>query len=312
MDWELRGERELAPASFILENQMLEKFYDELKKYDLSRDLSPTAINNLKTLLKQELNKVVAKLRREWHFSNTSKLTKSYRSYKKTGFQKHNAIKSWKLNEVAPSFRKALKRQIKKSAGLIQSLPEEVVNAIVQRLLGALSGGHTSPAKLKEALRITKEFSKANKHVKFVIKDQTKKMISSFDKICAQHFDAIGFEWQTMEDSRVAGDPMGLYPKADDSSKMHGDHYSRNGNFYFYNLPNKWSKAGLLNLGKIRKEKAYAAAIPDGLPGEPIACRCVQHIIYSLEDVPEDYLSDKAKEYLKNKAAKLGSKGLYI
>ena len=277
-----------------------EEFFKELKKYE--GRISKTAGNELKTLYRKIFKKVLLSKFKFWSRSATSKLTKAYRSFIKNGYkEKNHNIRGWRLNNIKPKLQKELKKRINLSVGLISSNSKALESEMDRRFLGFISGENKNA---REVLAPVENLNRKNKQVQMTITDQTRKMVGSFNRIIAEDFKAIAFIWNGREDSREAGNPTGLYPDADDNSTVHGDHWSRNNKLYFFK--DTWViKNGFIN----KKSKDFRwAEFKDGLPSEPINCRCWQYNLYDLEDIYEKYkslVSEKGLEYLAKKGYKL-------
>lgn len=219
-------------------------------------------------------------------------LRHSYKSYTLTGFQKNNkGLKSWRAGELKPLFRKQLRARINDSLMLIKTQNSSRMSILESRFLNWLEikqQDSTTSTSLREMMQVDKTIRKTDKHYNMILSDQTRKMISSFDNIVAEHYKAIGFFWKTRQDNRVVGNPAGKYPKST-VNKMHGDHYERANKFYFYK--NNWAiNKKLINTK--HKDFAYAE-FDDGLPGQPINCRCYAYNIYDISDIPQKFLNTK-------------------
>lgn len=75
------------------------------------------------------------------------------------------------------------------------------------------------------------------------------------------------FVWRTAKDRRVVGRPGGLYPTAKSPDK-HGNHYEREG------LVFELQRQGGALVEVSRGRRIVHSDWDDGLPGEPIQCRC--------------------------------------
>ena len=278
----------------------LQTFIDTILERDKEQKLS----NPSKTLLEKlqrELNSSLKSFLYRNFAQKQAKVLKSLRSaylyYGTKGFAKNNKnLKGWRLNRLKPLLRKQLRERINASLSLIKTLDANRMNVLQTRFLGWLTSQNnegTGQPKLREVMGVEKLIRKNDKHYNMILKDQTRKMIGNFDNIIAEQYNALGFFWKTRRDNRVVGKPSGKNPKG---NKMHGDHYDREGKFYFYKA-NWATKRGLIN--KSHKDFHWAV-FEDGLPGQPINCRCYAYNIYELEDVPRELLSEKGKEYLES------------
>jgi SPP1 gp7 family putative phage head morphogenesis protein len=82
-----------------------------------------------------------------------------------------------------------------------------------------------------------------------IARDQTAKLMSDMARARQEDAGITHYVWRTAGDNRVVGRPGGLYPKG---SRLHGNHWDRDGKVYRWNQPPE-----------------------DGHPGKAILCRCV-------------------------------------
>jgi SPP1 gp7 family putative phage head morphogenesis protein len=90
-----------------------------------------------------------------------------------------------------------------------------------------------------------------------IARDQTSKVNTALMRARCEEIGSEEYIWRTAGDSRVTGNPNGLYP---DGNKTHGNHYARNGNKF------RWAEPP-----------------SDGHPGYAINCRCVAEPIVDIE-----------------------------
>lgn len=274
-----------------------EKFFKELKKYE--GKINKTAQRELKKLYKTIVKSMLKKKFRFWTRLFTQKLTKAYRSYIKDGYKIHNSgIKGWRLDALKPKLKKELKERINTSLSYVSLNSTEIATEMDRRFLGFLSQPEIKNA--KNELSPVSNINRKDKQTQNTIIDQTRKMIGSFDRTVANHYKAIAFIWNGREDKREVGNPTGLYPNADPNSTVHGDHWSRNNKLYFYE--GSWVlKEGYIN----KNSKNFKLAkFKDGMPSEPINCRCWAYNLYDLEDIYEKdktLVNEKGVKYLKSK-----------
>lgn len=257
-----------------------DEIYKELKKYEGT--LSKTAQSNLQSMYNNIVKKIIKKKFRFLTRSATEKLTKAYRQYTKNGFKVRNkGIRGWRLTDLKPKLQKELKKRIYNSISSINLNTFSIINEMNRRFLGFISNEKRSNA--KDELKPMFNINKKDKATKRTITDQTLKMIGSFDRTIADHYKAIAFIWNGREDRKEAGNPTGLYPNVDPNSTVHGDHWARNNKLYFYK--DTWAiKEGLINT----KSKNFKLAdFKDGMPSEPINCRCWAYNLYDLQDIYE-------------------------
>lgn len=278
----------------------LQQFIDIVLERDKEQNLS-NASKTLTEKLQRELNTSLKAFLYRNFAQKQAKilriLRKAYLDYGSKGFLKNNkGLKGWRLNELKPVFRKQLRERINFTLNLVKTQDTQRMSILQSRFLGWLSGQDSEATKkpnLRESLKVEKLIRKNDKHYNMILKDQTRKMISNFDNIVAEHYKALGFFWKTRRDNRVVGNPSGKNPKGNEA---HGDHYDREGKFYFYK--DNWAvRQGLIN--KSSKDFHWAE-FEDGLPGQPINCRCYAYNIYELEDIPKTLLSKKGEAYLES------------
>lgn len=248
--------------------------------------LNAKFLTSYRKLLKSKFN----------HYSSffTSNLRKKYLNFINGGYEERNkGLKGYYINKLKPQFKDELINRINFSLSLIKTQDKKTMEQLSERFLNWLNNETMQGNKesLAQTLSIHKTQQKNDKHYKFILKDQTQKMFTSFDNIIANEYKAIGFYWRTRRDKRVVGNPSGLYPKVIDE-EAHGNHYKRAGKFYFYENT-QYLKQGLFDKGKIEYAK-----FNDGMPGAPIGCRCYAENVYNIEDVPSEYLTKKGKQYL--------------
>lgn len=219
-------------------------------------------------------------------------LRRSYKHYYTSGFELTNkGLKSWKVDTLKPAFRKQLRERINDTLLLIKTQNSSRMSILEARFLNWLDSkkqDSTTSVSLRESMKVDKTIRQVDKHYRMILSDQTRKMIGNFDHIVAEHYQAIGFFWKTRQDNRVVGNPSGKYPKST-ANKMHGDHYERANKFYFYK--DTWALKQQL-IDTKHKDFAYAE-FEDGLPGQPINCRCYAYNIYDLDDVPKKFIKGR-------------------
>lgn len=233
-------------------------------------------------------------LRLQMYFKSLLKRRNSYfKTYFRRGFnnyKKHvldrHKLRSFKLSDLNPIFARNFKAQSEISLSLISNRTQEDVLKLKNRFidwvtLKQVGGDH---ARLSEMIKLPKD-----KHTRFLLKDQLNKMVSHFDREISEYYGgALAFQWNTMGDKRVVGDPAGLYPKAY-NKETHGNHYARAGKWYY----NPSKKAFLQKHTHISKFADSYNGITDGMPGIPIGCRCYAYYIYDLRDLPKNMVKSQ-------------------
>lgn len=278
----------------------LTKIENILRKFEGST-IPPKFLEELEESLACQLQKATnSKLKA---FSNriSNNLDRVFRRYLDTYHKRHRGLQGWRtIPELRGSMRQELRSRIRLSLSLIKSQNEKTMNLIKSRFLGFLSSDRERP--LREFLQISKSNKKEDRHLRFVLRDQTTKMLGNFDNLVAKKYNAYGFVWENMKDRRVAGYGKSRSEKAKlDKSKTHGDHDSRGGKLYLYE--DSW----ILKEGLVKANKLPLAKFNDGLPGQPIGCRCWAHNLYDLLDIPKitglsesEIFTQKGRDYIES------------
>lgn len=150
---------------------------------------------------------------------------------------------------------------ITENIALIRSMPDEYYfgtvgkdgkrrrDGIIHAVLDDYAGVGFPDGSKSLAGRIQNLTGIAKERASFIARDQTAKLNGVLAE--ARHTDAgvTHYVWRTAGDRRVVGTPGGLYPNG---SRLHGNHYERNGKIY------SWKKPPV-----------------DGPPGQAIGCRCI-------------------------------------
>lgn len=222
-------------------------------------------------------------------------VNKGYSSFLKEAQSNHKGITKASINDLKPKFRKEIEDRVKISFNLMKNQEDELKQKIASRFINWVSidskevrGNTTSKQSLLNFLDFAKENSIAEDHAKFILQDQTRKMIANLDDLVARENNAIGGIWHNRQDRRVVGNPQGIYPHAE--SKAHGNHWEREGKFYIFK--DSWA----YQKGYVKGE--LYDNLEDGGVGVAIGCRCRLEFIYDLRDVPYENLTKKGKEFI--------------
>ena len=243
-------------------------------------------------MLRNEIAKYFSSQNKDLLVSQT--LKRAYSDfYTKEGFKKTNkGISKLKLSDLRQDFKKELDKKITISFNLIKNKENEIKQKLASRFINWLTidseevrGKTTSKQSLLNFLDFAKENEIAEEHAKFILKDQTRKMVCAFDLLIAEANGAIGGFWKNRGDRRVVGNPNGFYPQG---NKTHNDHWNRDGVFYIY-------KDGWAYQKGYVKGSLYEN-LEDGGVGVAIGCRCRMENVYDLRDVPKEILTKKGKE----------------
>ena len=269
--------------------KQLQKELAELRKNGQLRNMDPWKLEALKRKVNEAVESYVRQRFNAYENFFTTQFRRNYLYQKQNRLLENNiGLKSYKLNQLNPKFEQAYKAANWASLNLIKSQGEDVKNKLKHRFYDwiTLSAVGQDKAKLREMTKVPKSEGR----VKFILKDQTNKIAANMDNIIAKEYQAIAFQWKTRNDNRVVGKPGGINPGK--GSKQHGDHWSRRDKWYYY--PNTWAtKGSFLNKDKFA---GCVTDITDGLPGQPIGCRCRAKNYYELIDLPKELLSDRAKK----------------
>lgn len=262
------------------ELEVLRDDLDEMRKDGLFDNPSPSFMQKMQSRISLVLKNTFKKLWNKESRWFTSSFRGNYLDYKKSLQIRNVGIKGYKLEDLNPIFANLYKTRLQSSLDLIKTQNQENLLKLKRRFLDwTTQAEFRNKEDLKEATKLP-----SNKRTRFILRDQSNKMSASLDNIVAEKYGAICFEWKTRNDNRVTGKPGGLYPKINDDSPNHGDHWSRRGKFYYYsNLPQEVKdKLNLKNFAGSDK------SLKDGVPGVPYGCRCWGKNYYDIDDLPEE------------------------
>lgn len=222
-------------------------------------------------------------------------VNKGYSSFLKEAQSNHKGITKASIKDLKPKFRKEVEDRVKISFNLMKNQEEELKQKMASRFINWVTidskdvrGNTTSKQSLLNFLDFAKENGIAEDHAKFILKDQTRKMIANLDDLVAKENNAIGGIWHNRGDRRVVGNPQGIYPHSE--TKAHGNHWDREGKFYVFK--DSWA----YQKGYIKGE--LYENLEDGGVGVAIGCRCRLEFIYDLRDVPYENLTARGRELI--------------
>lgn len=278
------------------------KFLENENKLGHLNSMSKSKQLALQRLINKNLNAYSKKLLTKWLKKTNTSLKRFYNRYLKSGYIDNNkGISIYKIKQISPVLIKEYKQRNLESVNLITTQSPATIEKIKQRMWNWIyEKGDTnklSSTSLRESVKASNLIAKQDKHFSFILNDQMHKMRGNLDAIIAKELNAIAFVWRTRQDRRVVGNPSGFYPHPS-NPKMHGNHFERKDKLYFYH--NTWAiKQGLIDT----KAKGFMwADFEDGMPSVPIGCRCYANNIYALNMLPDKFLTDKGKEYIKDNA----------
>lgn len=265
----------------------------EKNKDGLLRDPSPSYSLKLEKDINSSIKEVVRSLYRGDFDFFSVRFRKAFKKIKKEIPKRNVGIASYKLKDLNPKFEKAYKVASLNSLRLIKTQNEETMVKLRRRFADWMSVQNSGGKNIKLE---EKDILPDSKHMRFILRDQTNKLSANIDNIVAKEYEAIAFQWKTRNDNRVVGKPGGKYPDTNKQDKTHGNHWDRRDKFFYYAAT--WAtKAKLLELDEFVSSNR---AIPDGMPGVPIGCRCWAKNYYRLADLPAELISERGKEYLKH------------
>lgn len=186
---------------------------------------------------------------------------KMYRRAKKkflSQFEKQVGIDILKkLSEKG--LRDSFEKQVAENVDLIKSIPTKYFSQIRSMVIRSTTGGFQYDGGLQKAIMdmtgVTRD------RASLIARDQSMKSVSTFTRLRFQNLGSRKYIWHNSRDRRVAGNPNGLYPDVDPKSKVHGDHWKREGKIFEWDNPP-----------------------PDGNPGMGINCRCYAEPIFEFEE----------------------------
>ncbi len=145
------------------------------------------------------------------------------------------------------------------NASLVTKMSQEYIDRIQRAVLdNYLTGKYVgNGGVLKELGRIS---GITKKRAKLIARDQSNKIHGTVTRLQAQATGSAGYEWNNVRDERVRGNPSGKYP----NSKY--NHWDRDGEYFLWK-PMK-------NPPISPNGKPFRQPPKDGMPGEPINCRC--------------------------------------
>lgn len=186
------------------------------------------------------------------------------------------------IEKIRPQLRAELDRRIMASANLIKLNREEAIDKTVRRFQGWATslpiGGSAEPEKAEAKKAIRKSVAGLPFTERRVLIDQGHKLGAAINATIAEGDGAIAAKWHS--NYRQAG-----YDYRD-------THKHRDGDVYL--LRESWAKsAGLVKTGSA----GYADTITQ--PAEEPYCRCRFEYIFHLRQLPDDMLTSKGREKLK-------------
>lgn len=151
-----------------------------------------------------------------------------------------------------PEISDAISIGLWQTTNLIKTIPDDYFGSIAQAVADNFYGKPLPEGRsLLQQVQFLGGVSK--KRAGVIARDQTQKMRGNLDQVRQRAIGSEEYIWRNSKDNRVVGKPGGLYPPKPglDRSKVHGNHWEREGKTFRWNDPP-----------------------PDGHPGQGIQCRC--------------------------------------
>lgn len=146
----------------------------------------------------------------------------------------------------SPAIAEELEFAKLRNTQLIESIPEEHWGRVTQAIADNFEGRSFDEGSLTKRLQKIGKIS--DSRAKLIARDQTAKLSTDLARIRQEDAGIDSYLWRNSQDTRVVGNPGGLYPKG---NAHHEDHWSREGQEFRWDSPPS-----------------------DGHPGQPIQCRC--------------------------------------
>jgi hypothetical protein len=196
--------------------------------------------------------------------------------------RRHPGVSAYTLQQLRPQLHAELSRRVAANLGLIKLNREEAVRKATHRFRGwatsVPAGGSDTVERREQQQEIRKSLSQLGFADRRVIIDQTAKLNASISATVALNGDAIGAVWHSHK-----------YQAGYDGRP---EHDARDGVFYL--VRDSWAqRSGLVKA----KDGRYTDSVeqPAMLP----FCRCHWEWTYSIRSVPDDFMTDRGREALR-------------
>lgn len=287
--------------------QLLFEFAESLTKKDKLNTATALQVDRLLSTYRNITDKEIKEFIRKLTPDLQALYRNVYYKFKKDGYKRyHSGVKAYRINDLSPDYRKEVQNAVDNSIGLIKTQNAEFIQVVQNRIRnwstiptpetrGQVPGSKEDIIQsLSKYLKATPKRYDTKEHRDFILRDQSKKLISAMNNITAKKGGAIGFIWHNRRDKKVVGNPAGLWPNP---TRLHGDHWDREKKFYI--LSNSWAfKRGLI---KKTKNVILDIDLKDGIAGVAPGCRCWTEYIYNIEDIPvkdKSCITKKGYEYI--------------
>ena len=156
----------------------------------------------------------------------------------------------------------AVNSAVTANVGLIRTLADNHWSRVIEAVTGNYQGKVFAEGSLTQRLARIGRISQVQ--ARLIARDQTAKLASDLNAIRQQDAGIQRYRWRNVQDQRVVGNPVGLYPEGNEA---HGDHWGREGEEYRWDSPPE-----------------------DGHPGQAILCRCAAEPVIDLDELDATYV----------------------
>lgn len=158
-----------------------------------------------------------------------------------------------------------LKASILENSELITNMSNDymkkIKSAITKNYQSAVFEG--KGGLIKELMRVSRV---AEKRAAMIARDQTNKINASITRVRAENLGSVGYQWDTVDDERVRGNPNGKYSNVSSAR----NHWKREGKYFLWS---DWT--GSSKTRPIAPDgKPFRDPPAEGNPGIPVNCRC--------------------------------------
>lgn len=251
----------------------------ELKENGMLDNLSEQGFESVSRSISSRLNEYFSNIfAKQANYFKTN-FRKAFNYHRDKGLeQNHKGISRFTLDKLGSRFQNLYMTQNLASVELIKSQNTEMMEKLRNRFVGWITRASTTNK--QELFELTK-IPKNDRRLRFILRDQTNKIASNMDNLVAQEAKAIAMQWKTRQDNKVVGKPGGINEEVS-NPKVHGNHWKRKDKFYW--IP---GSPGEHKLNKAKFEGSVKD-LKDGLPGQPIGCRCYAKYFYDIIELPKE------------------------
>lgn len=174
-----------------------------------------------------------------------------------------------------PTVREALLVGSWKAEELIKTMPTKVMGQVAQAVMDNMRG-----VPLPEGRSLLDQIgflgTRSRKWAHVIARDQTAKLTATLNQTRQKVLGVEEYDWQTMEDQRVVGNPTGQYP---DWSDKHMDHFIMQG------VRCRYDDSTVYSVDKGKTWKPRTSKMPKNHPSDDIMCRCYASPVIDLDKI---------------------------